>query len=115
MTLACPRRSPGISSGQGGDSEHWSDAGAVSNLGRDSRVPPLGGLAASSGWHGCLERKRTEILNESPVTGFRADPRDICNDSVHHGIAASDRGEKKSILYFLAGQIGLVWKLGKLL
>lgn len=80
--------------------------GAVSNLGRDSWVPHLGGLAASSGWHGCLERKRTEILNESPVTGFRADPYDIWNDSVHHGITASDGGKKKSVLYFLAGQIG---------
>lgn len=114
MTLASPLRSPGISSGQGGDSEHWSDAEAVSNLGRDIWVPHLGGLAASSGWHGCLERKRTKILNESPVTEFGADPYDIWNDSVHHGIAASDRG-KKFVLYFLAGQIGLVWKLGKLL
>lgn len=95
MTLASPLRSPGISSGRGGDSEHWSDAGVVSNLGRDSWVPYLGGLAASSGWHGCLERKRTKILNESPVTGFRADPYDTWNDSVHHVTAASDRRGKK--------------------
>lgn len=101
MTLASPLRSPGISSGQGGDSEHSSDVGVVSNLGRDSWVPHLGGLAASSGWHDCLERKRTKILNESPVTGFGADLYDIWNDSVHLDIAASDC-EKKICCFLLA-------------
>lgn len=61
-------------------------------------MPHLDGLAASSGWYDCLERKRTKILIESPVTGFGADLYDIWNDGVHHGIAASGQGEKN--LYF---------------
>lgn len=83
----------------GGDSEHWSDLGVVSNLGSDSWMPHLGAWGASSRWHDCLERKRTKILNESPLIGFRTDPCDTWSDSVDCSIAASD---------FLAGHMGLV-------
>lgn len=79
----------------------------ASNLGSDGRVPHPGGLGASSGWYGCLERKKTKILNESPLTGLRADKRDTWSDGVCCSTAASDEG-KKAVIYFLAGPMGLV-------
>lgn len=86
-----------ISSGQGVDSEHGSDPGAVSNLGSNSWVPHPGGLGASATRYCCLERKRTKILNESPLVGFRAAP--VIPGAM---VFASGRGgEKKLLLTFL--------------
>lgn len=63
-------------------------------------------MGASSGWHGCLERKRTKILNESHPTEIKAGPRETGSDSACHSITVS--GGKIAVIYFLASQIRLV-------